>query len=317
MLKNYIFDWAKEVFNDKSELKKFRGTYLAPAKELSRSRFRQIVASHLARQDLLVGLAKEDFITGFENQDQFKTLKLETLQADIQKINAKCKHRIYILKQFQRETKDILERFEFDQVLLVNGSWQRSFHLRPEYYALAKKSAKFSLISPFSSEVEALDFASRHSFRTPKTELANETEILDLARQVARHSFDNSGQVGAVLAKKLKANSYQTLSLACNRVVPYPTYAWHKGLIRERHFSPPGDTAYYDTVHAEVGAILQALTQKSAIKDTTLFVTVMPCPHCARIIASLPIKEVVYEVDYPDKYAHELLVKSGKKIRRI
>ncbi len=90
----------------------------------------------------------------------------------------------------------------------------------------------------------------------------------------------------------------------------------HNGALRERHFSPPNDLNYYDTVHAEVELLLEAQRQKLSLKNTSLCINLLPCPTCSRMIASSDILEVVYAFDHSEGYAVSLLERAGKIVRR-
>ena len=51
-------------------------------------------------------------------------------------------------------------------------------------------------------------------------------------------------------------------------------------------------------VHAEQNAICQAALHGTAVKDSTIYVTISPCLTCAKLILNAGIKEVVYGGDY-------------------
>jgi deoxycytidylate deaminase len=91
----------------------------------------------------------------------------------------------------------------------------------------------------------------------------------------------------------------------------------HYGASREKHFSPPNDLNYYDTVHAEVMLILQAQRQDIKLAGTTLFINLLPCPSCARMLCETPIVEFVYTNDHSEGYALRLLQAAGKKVWRL
>jgi deoxycytidylate deaminase len=99
--------------------------------------------------------------------------------------------------------------------------------------------------------------------------------------------------------------------------VPFQTYAMHHGASRERHFSPPNDLNHYDTVHAEVEMLIQAQKSHLDLNSTSLFINVLPCPPCSRMLAETMISEVVYINDHSSGYAVQILELSGKKVRRV
>jgi tRNA(Arg) A34 adenosine deaminase TadA len=145
-----------------------------------------------------------------------------------------------------------------------------------------------------------------------------EKELVELAALSARFSYDYGFQTGLCLARKLpKSDKYTFLIRAHNKVVPFQTYAMVHGAAREKYFSPTNDLNHYDTVHAEIHLITQALKAKEDLKGTTLFINLMPCPACTRMFIETDIEEFVYSLDHSDGYALQMLEKAGKKVRRI
>lgn len=53
-----------------------------------------------------------------------------------------------------------------------------------------------------------------------------------------------------------------------------------------------------EVIHAEANAILWAAKEGIALKGTTLYVTVSPCPECAKMIVQAGITKVVYKEKY-------------------
>ncbi|NTW61981.1 hypothetical protein HGB25_01035, partial [Candidatus Saccharibacteria bacterium] len=104
---------------------------------------------------------------------------------------------------------------------------------------------------------------------------------------------------------------------AFNKTVPYQTFAWHFGPQRETHMAAPGDLNYYDTIHAEANLIVAAAKNCTNLSGTTLFINLLPCPNCAKILCETDINEVVYSLDHSDGYAVALLEKAGKTVRRL
>jgi deoxycytidylate deaminase len=140
---------------------------------------------------------------------------------------------------------------------------------------------------------------------------------MDLGEQASRHSFAYSEfQVGVSLGRK-KGNKYELLGLTHNNVVPYETYAMHNGAAREANFSPMNDLNHYDAVHAEVMMIIKAQQQKIDLRGTTLFINLLPCPHCSRMFTQTDIAEFVYVNDHSEGYGYNLLTRAGKKVTRI
>lgn len=62
------------------------------------------------------------------------------------------------------------------------------------------------------------------------------------------------------------------------------------------------------TLHAEENAILH--TERHHLDGSTLYVTHEPCEKCAKTIAQVGIKRIVYRHPYPNPYNKEFLKKA-------
>ncbi|MFZ1250472.1 MAG: deaminase [Candidatus Microsaccharimonas sp.] len=316
---NFEFDWSDLAFGSKRPLKDLKATFIAAPREISQVRFTQIVKEYLPKGNIILGISKEAFVEGLEGQPQFAMLQLETVQLLIDKINASSPHKVYILHYFQREIVSIIEKIKPSRAVFINGSWHHSFHTLPVYYLLTKERILFELAAAFSNEDEARAYEQVTDKKISPLKLnepLDDTDIIQLTDKVAKASYDNGFQTGTILAKKTK-HGYEPLLSAFNKVVPYQTYAMLHGASRETHFSPPNDLNHYDTIHAEMLALIEAAKQGISLHDTTLFVNLMPCPACARALSLTDIKEVVYRIDHSEGYAVDLLTKAGKSIRRM
>jgi len=314
------FTWSELAFGSKKPLSSLKAIFIAAPREISVKRFTQFVKEYLPIAPIVVGIAAEDYIDGFEFQPQFKTLQQKTIQSVIDKVNASATvHKIHSLTYQQRDLPFILEKVTFLKTVFVNGSWHHSFHTLPQYYTLMNNRIPYTLVSPFSDEAEALQYEADITKQIPEAtvkKIMNETELMLAADEVAKQSFDNGFQTGAVLAKKTK-NGYQLIETGFNKVVPYQTFALLEGASRERHFSPVNDLNHYDTIHAEMMLLTKMLSAQKSVKGLSLFVNLMPCPNCARNLAETDIAEVVYRTDHSEGYAVQLFEKNHKKVRRL
>jgi dCMP deaminase len=312
------FEWSELAFGNKKPINDLRATFIAAPRELSAERFKQLVKMYLPQGNIVLGLAKESHVLGLDDQPQFRTLEAKVVEPIIAKVNAASpSHKIYTLRYFQREAQYVFEKLSFKKVVLVNGSWHRTFHTRPEYYTLVNKSTKYDMVSPFASEAEAKAYEGRVLPPVPVPKgLFTPKEMSELAQEIAKWSFDYSFQTGVALGRK-KGTKYELLARAFNAVVPYQGYAMHHGAAREVNFSPPNDLNHYDTVHAEVELIIHAQKHKIDLRGTTLFINLLPCPMCARMFSETDIAEFVYNQDHSGGYAISLLEAAGKKVKRI
>lgn len=313
------FDWADLAFASKKTLNDLKATFIFAPRELSTERFKQLVKTYLPQGNIVLGLAKEPYVDGFDGQVQFRTLRRQTVQPIIDKVNQSgAKHRMYTLSYFQREAPYILDKLQFRRVVLVNGSWHKSFHTRPEYYALVNKGVSYTMESPFVDENEAKFAAGFLEIisNDPPNSIYSAKQMMRHAAQVGTQSFDHTFQTGVALGKRTPTG-YKLLARVCNQVIPYPTYAMHFGASRETHFSPPNDLNHYDTIHAEMALIVKAGKQGINLKGTSLFINLLPCPTCARILSQTDISDFYYTQDHSDGYAIKMLQLAGKNIERI
>lgn len=107
-----------------------------------------------------------------------------------------------------------------------------------------------------------------------------------LALIAASNSKDPSTQVGACYVSE----DNKVLSVGCNKA-PWndDEFPWGKnkehGIINTKH-------PY--VIHAELSAVSDYSGSVNDFKNGTLYVTLFPCTNCAKLIASLGIKRLVY-----------------------
>jgi tRNA(Arg) A34 adenosine deaminase TadA len=319
------FDWADLAFGSKKPLNDLKATFIAAPRELSGPRLKQLLKQYLPQGNLVIGLSQEEYVLGLESQPQFRMLTATGLEPILSKLTDNIKAKINLLHYSQRDVTYLLDKLKFKQVVFINGSWYHAFHLRPEYYKLVQSHTPYALVSPFANEAEASAYAATHQPPAPALPPAPQSaaQMLDLANIAARQSFAYSEhQIGVALGRSLDAKPgvqarYRALATAHNRVVPYETYAMYHGASRERNFSPMNDLNHYDVNHAEVELLTQAVRNGLDLHGTTLFINLLPCPTCARMLTSTDIAEVVYTEDHSAGYAISMLEAAGKTIRRL
>jgi len=137
--------------------------------------------------------------------------------------------------------------------------------------------------------------------------------FMEMARLMARRSTCLRRQVGAVLVRDRRA-------IASGYNGP-PSGMAHcadlGGCLREKLGVPPGERQELcRALHAEQNAILQlAITGLSGV-GATLYVTCQPCFTCAKMLVQLGVKRIVYEGDYPDGFAAQILEEAGVEVCR-
>ncbi len=321
MKPTYLLDWNEIAFKNKSELGKGTKIFIAAPRSISQTRIKQLFKTYLPANDLVFGIAKESYVDGLSNQPQFSMLGMQDISPVVDKVHrSKTPHQCQILEYNQRDLVHILQKVSFKKVIFLNGSWYGPFHMKPAYYTLMNAKTPYELVSPFSDETEARTYAENLIFSKAlpsQDKNVSELEIIELVAETARKSYDYAAyQTGAILARK-ESNGYSVLFSAHNKILPYETYAMHNGSLREKNFTIQNDMNHYDTLHAEMALLAQALKVQVSVKGCTLFVNLLPCPQCARMIAETEISEIVYSIDHSGGFAAQLLEDSGKTVRRI
>lgn len=304
----------------KDQVNALDAIFIAAPRELSVKRFAQLAKRYLPKANIILGISDEPYVVGFEDQPQFKMLKLRDIEPIIDKVaRSNSANKIYTLTYSQPELATILQKCEFRRVLLVNGSWKYAFHNLEAHQMLLDRGFEFKFISPFADESEAHAYEVSH---TPMIDLPiagallSEDQMIQAADRAALQSFDNSFQTGVSLGRKT-AHGYEYIASAFNEVIPYQAYALHHGNSREKHRARPHDTNHYDTIHAEMQLLTKALAGGIDLAGMTLFVNLLPCPNCARTLSQTPIVELVYVHDHSGGYAIDLLKLCGKKVRQL
>lgn len=134
--------------------------------------------------------------------------------------------------------------------------------------------------------------------------------FMEIARVVAKRSTCLRRRVGAVvvLEKRILTTGY-------NGAPTGLAHCLEVGCLREKMGIPSGERhELCRGLHAEQNAIIQAAVWGISIKGATLYVTCQPCALCAKMLINAGIKKIVYEGEYPDELAMELLSEAGIEI---
>ena len=88
------------------------------------------------------------------------------------------------------------------------------------------------------------------------------------------------------------------------------------GCLREQMNVPSGQRhELCRGVHAEQNAIIQAAVFGVSVKDAAIYITNYPCSVCAKMILNAGISEIIYDEEYKDDLAIELLAQSDITVR--
>ena len=138
--------------------------------------------------------------------------------------------------------------------------------------------------------------------------------FMEIADVVAKRSNCVSRKVGAVITvdNQIVATGYNGAPKGLHRCVD------QGGCLRKLNKIESGTRQEVcRAAHAEQHAILSAAVQGVSIKGGTIYTNTYPCSICTRMIINAEIKKIVYDSDYSDPLAKEMLDESGIKVLRL
>ncbi len=126
---------------------------------------------------------------------------------------------------------------------------------------------------------------------------------MEIAELVSSRSTCLRRQVGAVLVrdKHIIATGY-------NGAPRGVAHCMEVGCLREKLGIPSGERhEMCRGTHAEQNAIIQAALHGVSTAGATLYCTHQPCILCAKMLINAGVEKVVFQGDYPDGLAVELI----------
>ncbi len=117
-------------------------------------------------------------------------------------------------------------------------------------------------------------------------------------------------KVGALLVKDKRI-----LSTGYNGPPRHLPHCEEVGCLRDKLKIPSGERQEMCRgLHAEQNAIIQAAMHGTGVKGSALYCTHQPCLTCAKMIINVGIGKVVFQGNYPDSLALEMLKESKVKL---
>ncbi|UCE75310.1 MAG: cytidine/deoxycytidylate deaminase family protein [Methanomassiliicoccales archaeon] len=137
--------------------------------------------------------------------------------------------------------------------------------------------------------------------------------FMKMAHLAASRSTCQRRNVGAVIVKDKRV-----LSTGYNGAPKGLPHCEEVGCLRENLDVPTGERhELCRGVHAEQNAIIQAAVFGTSIKDGKIYTTNHPCVVCAKLLINASIKEIVYDDEYIDSLAKDVLSQSEVTVRRF
>ena len=137
--------------------------------------------------------------------------------------------------------------------------------------------------------------------------------FLEMARVIASRATCLRRRVGALLVreKRILASGY-------NGAPSGLPHCEDVGCRRQQLGIPSGERQELcRALHAEQNAIIQAALHGVNTRDSVLYCTTQPCVICAKMLINAGVQRVVYEGDYPDDLALEMLAQAGVELVRF
>lgn len=148
---------------------------------------------------------------------------------------------------------------------------------------------------------------------SPGERPSNDEYFMRMAHLAASRSTCLRRHVGAVIVKDKRV-----LSTGYNGAPRGLAHCREVGCVRENLNIPAGERhELCRGVHAEQNAIIQAAVFGTSIKDGIIYTTNHPCVVCAKLLINASIVEIIYDSDYVDELAKEVLSQSSVEVRQF
>lgn len=124
---------------------------------------------------------------------------------------------------------------------------------------------------------------------------------MDIALRVSEMSYSNRSKVGCVIVKD-------------NNIVAFGWNGTPNGF--DNRCEDENNNTIDEVIHSEENAICKAARQGISLNDSTIYLTLSPCPNCAKLIIQSGIKRVVYYEEYRINKSIEFLKKCNIEVEK-
>ncbi len=121
--------------------------------------------------------------------------------------------------------------------------------------------------------------------------MLNDTNFINIAKELATASKCVSKQVGAVIVKdgRILSTGYNGTPAGFINCCDH----WNNEYTAEHH-----EWSKTYEIHAEMNAIIWAARDGISIEGATIYVTLEPCSECSKNVIASGIKRIVYDIPY-------------------
>jgi dCMP deaminase len=137
--------------------------------------------------------------------------------------------------------------------------------------------------------------------------------FMSMAFLAATRSTCIRRKVGAVLVK-----NKHVLATGYNGPPKGMKHCNETGCLRQKRHIPSGERhEICRGLHAEQNAIIQAAVFGISIDESVIYITNTPCVVCAKMLINAGVKEIIYDGEYPDRLAKQMIEESHIKLRQF
>ncbi|MBA3046531.1 MAG: dCMP deaminase family protein [Candidatus Thermoplasmatota archaeon] len=137
--------------------------------------------------------------------------------------------------------------------------------------------------------------------------------FMEMAHLASKRSTCLRRKVGAIIVKDKRV-----LTTGYNGAPKGIEHCETAGCIRQQMNVPSGERhELCRGVHAEQNAIIQAAVFGVSIQGAAIYITNYPCSVCAKLMLNAGITEVIYDGDYKDDLAIQLLAEGKIHVRNF
>lgn len=125
---------------------------------------------------------------------------------------------------------------------------------------------------------------------------------MTMAQDMATISNGERAKVGAILVTEngVILTGVNGLPKPLGNVLEEPTYQFLSEFGKTPELIQTGLVTKNTVIHAELNCILKAAREGVSVINSTIYVTLSPCAHCASMLSSVGVKRVVYLNPYRD-----------------
>lgn len=136
---------------------------------------------------------------------------------------------------------------------------------------------------------------------------------MTMAQDMATISNGVRAKVGAILVTEqgVILTGVNGLPKQLGNELETPTYEFMSIFGESPKLTLTGSVTKPEVIHAELNCILKAAREGVSTLNSTVYVTMSPCSHCASMLSSVGVKRVVYLNEYRDLSGIKTLIRCG------